>query len=173
MFWAEIWKILEFLSENFQFLVVIFFSIYLNRRVFVMRSMPSVSACMTIGYHCEPSQNTGKTASICKMICVFVRYIGRRVLFLYCNENSAYRIYPEHTNTLIPYHTCHTNFNRPNIIPLNWSENCWVCDSQFRLISHPVVWHLIWIYTVCLDLSVRIWYCTCEKKAKVKRAPLF
>ena len=30
MFWAEIWKISEFLSENFQFLVVKF-SIYLNR----------------------------------------------------------------------------------------------------------------------------------------------
>ena len=36
--WAEIWKkISEFLSENFQFLVVIFY-IYLNRRVFVMDS---------------------------------------------------------------------------------------------------------------------------------------
>ena len=35
MFWAEIWKISEFLSENFQFLVVKF-SIYLNRPVFVM-----------------------------------------------------------------------------------------------------------------------------------------
>ena len=35
MFWAEIWKVLEFLSEIFQFLEVKF-SIYLNRRVFVM-----------------------------------------------------------------------------------------------------------------------------------------
>ena len=35
MFWAEIWKISEFLFENFQFMVVKF-SIYLNRRVFVM-----------------------------------------------------------------------------------------------------------------------------------------
>ena len=35
LFWAEIWKISEFLSENFQFLVVKF-SIYLNRCVFVM-----------------------------------------------------------------------------------------------------------------------------------------
>ena len=35
MFWAEIWKISEFLSENFQFLEVKFF-IYLYRRVFVM-----------------------------------------------------------------------------------------------------------------------------------------
>ena len=35
MFWAEIWKMSEFLSENFQFLEVKF-SIYLNRRVFVM-----------------------------------------------------------------------------------------------------------------------------------------
>ena len=37
-FWEEIWKISEFLSENFQFLVVIF-SIYLNRRVFVMYNL--------------------------------------------------------------------------------------------------------------------------------------
>ena len=35
MFWAEMLKISEFLSENFQFLEVKF-SIYLNRRVFVM-----------------------------------------------------------------------------------------------------------------------------------------
>ena len=35
MFWAEIWKISAFLSENCQFLEVKF-SIYLNRRVFVM-----------------------------------------------------------------------------------------------------------------------------------------
>ena len=37
MFWAEIWTISVFLSENFQFLEVKF-SIYLNRRVFVMAS---------------------------------------------------------------------------------------------------------------------------------------
>ena len=35
MFWAEIWKISEFLSKNFQFLEMKF-SMYLNRRVFVM-----------------------------------------------------------------------------------------------------------------------------------------
>ena len=35
MFWTEIWKVSEFLSENFHFLVVKF-SIYLNRLVFVM-----------------------------------------------------------------------------------------------------------------------------------------
>ena len=35
MFWAEIWKKMEFLCENFQFLEVKI-SIYLNRRVFVM-----------------------------------------------------------------------------------------------------------------------------------------
>ena len=42
MFWAEIWKILEFLSKNFQFLEVKF-SIYLNWRVFVMRIITGVS----------------------------------------------------------------------------------------------------------------------------------
>ena len=35
MFWAEIWKISEFLSENFHFLAVKF-SVYLDRHVFVM-----------------------------------------------------------------------------------------------------------------------------------------
>ena len=35
MFWAEMWRILELLSENFNFLLVKF-SIYLNRRVFVL-----------------------------------------------------------------------------------------------------------------------------------------
>ena len=35
MFWAEMWKISEFLSENFHILVVKF-SVYLNRHVFVM-----------------------------------------------------------------------------------------------------------------------------------------
>ena len=35
MFWGEIWRILQFLSENFQFLMVKF-SVYLNRHVFIM-----------------------------------------------------------------------------------------------------------------------------------------
>ena len=35
MFWAEIWKISDFLSENFHYLVVKF-SVCLNRHVFVM-----------------------------------------------------------------------------------------------------------------------------------------
>ena len=35
MFWAEIWKVSDFLSENFQVLVVKF-SIYLKRHCFVM-----------------------------------------------------------------------------------------------------------------------------------------
>ena len=35
IFWAEIWKISEMLSENFHFLLVKC-SVYLNRRVFVM-----------------------------------------------------------------------------------------------------------------------------------------
>ena len=36
MFWAEIWKISAFLSENFKFFGGEIFYIYLNRRVFVM-----------------------------------------------------------------------------------------------------------------------------------------
>ena len=45
MFWVEIWKISEFfLSENFQFLEVKF-SIYLNRRVFVMERVLDNQGC--------------------------------------------------------------------------------------------------------------------------------
>ena len=43
MFCAEVWKISEFfLSENFQFLEIKF-SIYLNRHVFVMKSLIMIS----------------------------------------------------------------------------------------------------------------------------------
>ena len=42
MFWAELWKISEFLSENFQFLAVEF-SIYLNRDIFVIYAQVVVS----------------------------------------------------------------------------------------------------------------------------------
>ena len=42
MFWAEIWKISVFLSENFQFLVKKF-SIKLNRHVFVMPDFKVIS----------------------------------------------------------------------------------------------------------------------------------
>ena len=43
MFWAEIWKISEFLSENFHFLAVKF-SEYLNRLVFIMASLRGSSS---------------------------------------------------------------------------------------------------------------------------------
>ena len=36
MIWAEIWKISVFLSESFHFFLVVKFSVYLNRLVFVM-----------------------------------------------------------------------------------------------------------------------------------------
>ena len=38
MFWAEIWKILEFFIWKFASFLVVKFSIYLNRRVFVMNT---------------------------------------------------------------------------------------------------------------------------------------
>ena len=47
MFWAEMWKISEFLSENFQFLVVKF-STYLNRRVFVMLFFSWCLLCLSL-----------------------------------------------------------------------------------------------------------------------------
>ena len=49
MFWAEMWKISELLFENFQFLVVNF-SIYLNRRVFVMRQFSGIFSCFSHKY---------------------------------------------------------------------------------------------------------------------------
>ena len=46
MFWAEIWKISEFLSENFQVFFKVKFSIYLNRRVFVMSLVDHLLNCL-------------------------------------------------------------------------------------------------------------------------------
>ena len=37
IFWAEIWKISEFLSENLHFFLVAKFWVYLNRLVFIMK----------------------------------------------------------------------------------------------------------------------------------------
>ena len=56
MFWAEICKISEFLSEKFQFLEVKF-SIYLNRRVFVMpfqKGVKPILPPLNTVYHINP-----------------------------------------------------------------------------------------------------------------------
>ena len=53
MFWAEIWKISEFLSDFCHFLVVKF-SVYFNRRVFVMRhSLHSYILQANLGLYCR------------------------------------------------------------------------------------------------------------------------
>ena len=49
MFWAEIWKISVFLSENFHFLVVKF-SVYLNRLVFVENKCNACRHCTHESY---------------------------------------------------------------------------------------------------------------------------
>ena len=67
MFWAEIWKYLSFLSENVQFLEVKF-SIYLNRRVFVM---------FQIYYTRLINQNRVQKAVFTIFLCVF----GQGLLF--------------------------------------------------------------------------------------------
>ena len=41
MFWAEIWKISEFFIWKIAIFLVVIFSVYLNRRVFVMNSSPT------------------------------------------------------------------------------------------------------------------------------------
>ena len=58
MFWAEIWKILEFLSETFQFLVLKF-SIYLNRHAFIMQ----LTVMVQIRMH-EQAGGSGPSLSI-------------------------------------------------------------------------------------------------------------
>ena len=54
MFWAEIWKVFFFLSENFQFLKVKF-SMYLKRRVFVMKSINVLLLSVQRRYYCFSS----------------------------------------------------------------------------------------------------------------------
>ena len=36
------------------------------------------------------------------------------------------------------------------------SKNCWVIGKVYTLMRHCVLWHFIWIYTVCSGMSVRI-----------------
>ena len=62
MFWAEIWNISEFVTENFQFLVTKF-SIYLNRRVFVWRQK-------TYLWPCAPSEDSDQPAYLRSLISI-------------------------------------------------------------------------------------------------------
>ena len=66
MFWAEIWKLSDFLSENFMFLKVKF-SIYLNRHVFVMSGAASelwerFHACKNISEDTQEMPQSRSTA---------------------------------------------------------------------------------------------------------------
>ena len=86
MFWTEIWKISEFLSENFQFLVVKF-SIYLNRHVFVMLGLNFTFYTLpydsgeVLWFHvgcscvCPYIRQVHSEVSICMGVCLF-RHCG-------------------------------------------------------------------------------------------------
>ena len=76
MFWVEIWNISEFLSENFQFLVVKF-SIHLNRHIFVM-----------------VNESSGQTDRRPRSACTFVQCDHSKTHFL-LNDNGART--PTHT----------------------------------------------------------------------------
>ena len=51
MFWAEIWKISEFLIWKFSFFLVVKFSVYLNRYVFVMMCLHGILEQHERGIH--------------------------------------------------------------------------------------------------------------------------
>ena len=69
MFWAETWKISEFLYENFHFLMVKF-SVYLNRYVFVMTNFKN----------CKNSENP-PNCNIHPDIPLFSKYMSYLSLF--------------------------------------------------------------------------------------------
>ena len=92
IFWAEIWKISEVLSENFLFLEVKL-SIYLNKRVFVMFSCRATKALISMCFH---RNNSGLPLPI---YVIRIRYL-RCVTWLFCGNRCW--IYLKYWNTLTP-----------------------------------------------------------------------
>ena len=90
MFWAEIWKISEFLSENFQFWVVKF-SLYLNSfcNAFVLVkcwSSMDLTQCKVGGGGGEREEGGGRGEvgwDFFPMPCISFHYIYRKELFLW------------------------------------------------------------------------------------------
>ena len=88
MFWAEIWKISEFLYENLPFLEVKF-SIYLNRRVSVMRSTVHFPICSSESkwFSCHDSECFVSWSVTTVMHQMLVTYV-----FVMINDLSAIRL---------------------------------------------------------------------------------
>ena len=84
MFWADIWKILEFFpSENFQFLVVKF-SIYLNRCVFIMNG---TDEAFLLVYFSRPSL-LASSLSFCCGTCYVSTFDEHTVFRCWCIKCS-------------------------------------------------------------------------------------
>ena len=147
MFWAEIWKISEFLSENFQFLVVKF-SIYLNRRVFVMYFMDKYLELWQLHLATPPSSSSinkihGKLKELYKEIRIQCK----------CNHQryrSACAALVNLSLYLSPASRLDENLLRSNLtlVLLNPDIPC-IC-KQYGSRSVGFWWsQLIWICTVC------------------------
>ena len=91
MFWAEIWKISDFLSENFQFLMVKF-SIYLNRRIFKMILKMVVTGvewvCECVSVSAEPAISPG-TERYGHVWCIAVRIKNWDKVWLFGNVHKC------------------------------------------------------------------------------------
>ena len=151
MFWAEIWKISEFLSENFQFLVVKF-SIYLNRRVFVML----FSGCCQTGLLLnEVHKNLFRT---CKSECLEVKTSYWSDLSSTCQQlqEKTFTKISKHINlTLVMLNKlrCHTYFQF-SANQITWSRlliQIHILNGKQCRSRSDGFWssQLICIYTVC------------------------
>ena len=145
MFWAEIWKISEFLSKNFQFLVVKL-SIYLNRRVFVLTTVWKIICYMT-----------GKIYS-CNSQCLRISEGDFMFLYVY---NLSKRVY--------------TVTGRYLRIRHFFQQKCWSRYFSTKSTkvpqrhTHNICFGMLWYSseTSCWDISIDISYtCFCKKIRK-------
>ena len=103
IFWAEIWKISECLSENFQFLEVKF-SIYLNRRVFVM-SWTSFILFLVLESSEDSDYNAQAELKFGWCTCPQVRFLTLRLQWIFFrkvdNNGNCLRTLPVNSLALI------------------------------------------------------------------------
>ena len=143
MLWADIWKITEFFTWKFSFLVVKF-SVYLDRCVFVMCRMNTidnlVDQCLnfSLPYYLL-------SFSTCKWY-ISVLQTSYFELFrtIFSLNNWIPHILTVHVNSSILVH-----FDASKICIMN-DNQCWNWSDG------RVLWRLICVYTVCTRVSFGI-----------------
>ena len=100
MFWAEMWKISEFfIWKKFQFFEVKF-SIYLNRRVFVMKQTNKLSVSLSLSLFLSLCKEYACIPLFIMLIHVQEKKIANRKEINSCSQDSKTNICEVNFNTL-------------------------------------------------------------------------